>query len=127
MAASEMIEVEHLVDTLAEIDRGVTRLHVPAGQDLLYPHHQPFGAFILLHGRIDAHSVVQGPHARPTRHVATPGHPVVLVSIGAIERPSEARLTVTEDAELLFVPRSAVLGSTRVRSALTELERRAAP
>ena len=100
-----------------EAHDGVTRLHLPAGQVLVYCEHRAPGVFVVVEGAVE---LGQG-RGRSGRQEARRGKPLVLPPPDRLAESFEETLVIAEDAELLFLPRTLVQSDTGVLSLLEKL------
>ena len=88
----------------------VTALSMTRGQVLVYEGHYPQGLWVVLGGCVSLH----GTGLATAEHRDAAASPFVLPPPSEIDTPSALTVTVTDDARLLFVPRSVALASPAV-------------
>jgi hypothetical protein len=95
--------------TLASLtDAG--RITVHAGQVLVYPRHTPPGVFVVLSGVLCRFAEGTVPEAGCGDRLDAADGTFAVPAPDELGEPARAGVAATTDAELLFVPRSVVLG-----------------
>jgi hypothetical protein len=96
----------------------VARMTVHPGQVLVYPRHTPPGMFVVLAGVLCRFADGTTPEAGCGDLWDAAAGPFALPSPSEVGEPAHAGVAVETEAEMLFVPRSVVLGRSDVASVL---------
>jgi len=94
------------------------RMTVHAGQVLLYPRHTPPGLFVVLEGVLRRFAEGTVPEAGCGDLLDSASGVFAVPAPGEVGEPAGSGVAAQTDVELLFVPRSVVLRSEAVVSAL---------
>ena len=100
-------------DALAALPE-VARLTVHAGQVLLYPRHTPPGVFVVVGGVLRRFADGTLPEAGCGERLDAASGAFAVPAPAEVSEPARAGVAAETDAEILFVPRSVVLGGTGV-------------
>lgn len=90
------------------------------GQVILYPGHTPPGVFVVLAGAVKRVPERTNGHPRPAEVLDAAKGPFVVPDPSDLDRPASWGIEIVSAAELLFVPRSLVLGTGGVAERLRD-------
>ncbi len=93
----------------------VSRVRMPRGQIALYLGHYPPGVFVAVSGKLRLLPISRRDANREVNEITAP---FVFPSAGDLPWPSEVTVVVAEDVQLIFIPRTLVTVSDRVRAML---------
>ncbi len=96
----------------------VLRGRRPQGQVLVYAGHVPLSLFVVMTGKVRVE------HPSPDRWIeefeATPERPLLTPAPDALGQTARATVSLAEDSDVLFVPRSIVTSDPSIVAALSE-------
>ena len=96
---------------------GVTPLSLPSGQVLVYAGHTPSGLYLALKGSIELTRCDVPGDPAPTILDAKKGV-FLFPEYSCMHEPLTFTVTIKRKAELLFIPRSLILGDPQIRKIL---------
>jgi hypothetical protein len=97
---------------------GVTRLNMPAGQILIYAGHIPMGLYLALKGAIEIRTSETLQDDSAVRILDAKKGIFLFPEYTSIHTPLAFTATIKRKAELLFLPRSLILGDQQIRKIL---------